>query len=248
MLVTTEAVVLSTLKYGDTSKIAHIYSKEYGKISIIAKGVRTSKSKLSSFIEPLNYCSVSFYKKNSTNLHLLSQAEFVKNFPYLKNSYQNLFIGFSLLEAIAKTLEDSDANTDIFSLLIKSISLLNEPDVNPYSVFTSFNIHLSKKLGFMLDLKDFEINEKSNKLNVLFNIENGNVDRKEEKTSGGSISLNRQLIDKIIKLSKLEIEECAIVEINEDELMRIYELFIRYYSYHLDKTIKFCSLDFIQNK
>ncbi len=248
MLVTTEAVVLSTLKYGDTSKIAHIYSNEYGKISIIAKGVRTAKSKLLPIIEPLNYCSVTFYKKNTSNLHLLSQADFIRNFSFLKNSYQNLLIGFSLLEAISKTQEDNDSNSDIFALLLKSISLLNEPDVNPYSVFTSFHIHLSKKLGFMLNLNDFEIKEKSNNLNFLFNIENGNVDRKEEKTNGGSIALNNEIMDKIMKLSKLQIEECAIVEINDEELIRINNLFVRYYSYHFDKTIKFCSLDFLQNK
>lgn len=248
MLVTTEAVVLSTLKYGETSKIAHIYTKDFGKTSIIAKGVRTAKSKLASFIEPLNYCNFTFYKKRTSNLHLLSKAEFVKNFPYIKNSFHNLIIGFSLLEAITKTQEENDANVDIFNLLIKSISLLNEQEVSPFSVFASFHIYLSKKLGFMLNFNDFDIKDKCNNFSILFNIENGKIDSSKEKSNGNSIPLNSQVLEKIKKLSNLKIEECPIIEITESELRYVNDLFIRYYSYHLDKAICFNSLDFLQNK
>ena len=40
---TTVGIVLKTFSYGDTSKIIRCYTKDFGKISMIAKGIKTSK-------------------------------------------------------------------------------------------------------------------------------------------------------------------------------------------------------------
>ena len=87
MLVESEAIVLQVRKYNDTSKIALLYSKEYGKISIIAKGAFTTKSGVSGMLEPLSYVKIFFYKKASSDLHLLKSIEIVTHLNKILKNY-----------------------------------------------------------------------------------------------------------------------------------------------------------------
>lgn len=59
------AVVVRTMKYGETSKIVTLYSLRAGLIKLIAKGVRKAKSRLGGILEPLNVVEVIFITKHS---------------------------------------------------------------------------------------------------------------------------------------------------------------------------------------
>ena len=65
MIVSTDAIVLRSMKYGETSKIVTLYSKKFGKIKVIAKGARSAKSKFGASLEPMMHSSVIFYKKGT---------------------------------------------------------------------------------------------------------------------------------------------------------------------------------------
>ena len=66
----TKAVVLKSFPYGDTSKIARIYTREFGKISVIGKGIRKSKVLQSGYLEPLNYLNLIFYHNTKRQLQI----------------------------------------------------------------------------------------------------------------------------------------------------------------------------------
>ena len=63
MLCSTSAIVLNYTKFGDTSLICNLYSKDYGKFSIIAKGARSLKNPHGAILEPLNYIDLIYYFK-----------------------------------------------------------------------------------------------------------------------------------------------------------------------------------------
>ncbi|MEL7362835.1 MAG: recombination protein O N-terminal domain-containing protein, partial [Bacteroidota bacterium] len=48
MIVRTDAVVLRTLDYGETSQIVALFAREHGLLSVIAKGSRRPKSRFGS--------------------------------------------------------------------------------------------------------------------------------------------------------------------------------------------------------
>ena len=58
MLLSTEAIVLKSISYGDSSIISSILTKNYGKISIIAKGVKKNKSTSRVLLEPLTIVNI----------------------------------------------------------------------------------------------------------------------------------------------------------------------------------------------
>jgi DNA repair protein RecO (recombination protein O) len=63
MIAETKAIVLHTRKFSDTSKIATLFTSDFGKISVIAKGAAKPKSKFGSSLDPLSYINISFIKK-----------------------------------------------------------------------------------------------------------------------------------------------------------------------------------------
>ena len=60
-LKSTSGIVLKTFSYGDTSKIIRCYTRDFGKISLIAKGVKTSKTLQIGYLEPINCISIDLY-------------------------------------------------------------------------------------------------------------------------------------------------------------------------------------------
>lgn len=67
-----EGLVLKAIKFGETSKIITLYTKEFGKLSFIAKGGSDPRKKLSSTLQFLSHIGVVFYLKKERELHLLS--------------------------------------------------------------------------------------------------------------------------------------------------------------------------------
>ncbi|HSP87123.1 MAG TPA: DNA repair protein RecO, partial [Ignavibacteriaceae bacterium] len=64
-IIKTEAVVLSKMDYRDSSNILSLYTKDFGKLSVIHKGARSPKSKKGFIAEPLNHLHIIIYKKDS---------------------------------------------------------------------------------------------------------------------------------------------------------------------------------------
>ena len=69
----TEAVVLRKRDFRETSLIVEFYTREFGKMSGILKGIRSEPQKFASTLEPFSLNEIIFYSKRSSSLHLVSQ-------------------------------------------------------------------------------------------------------------------------------------------------------------------------------
>jgi DNA repair protein RecO (recombination protein O) len=73
--VATPAIVLSTLRYGETSKIARLATRDLGVQSAIAKGALRPKSRFGAALHLLSEGHATLYLARSSDLHTLSQFE-----------------------------------------------------------------------------------------------------------------------------------------------------------------------------
>ena len=76
----TEAIVLRRMDFRETSLIVDLYTREFGKLSGILKGIRVEPDKFASALEVSSHNDVIFYKKASTSLHLVSACDLKDNF------------------------------------------------------------------------------------------------------------------------------------------------------------------------
>ncbi len=153
MIVSTEAVVLHSMKYGDTSKIVSLYSRKYGKIKVIAKGARTLNNKFGASLEPLTYSSVVFYKKEQKTLYLLSKSEIVQPQKHLFSHSEKMLIGLALVELINKVMHDEEEHEEIFQLLTNALHSINTAEKNLFNIIIAFQLQLFHHFGFGLELQ-----------------------------------------------------------------------------------------------
>ncbi|MEE9166468.1 MAG: DNA repair protein RecO [Candidatus Neomarinimicrobiota bacterium] len=144
----TEAVILRSFYYGDTSKIARCYTRDFGKVSIIAKGVRKSKQLQSGYIEPMNYLSLLFYYAPARRLQIFSKAEFQSIWLGLKKDVKKLTYGFAVVELIDKAVTGEEPQDQLFQLLVDILQAINDSEGNINLIFWYFEMHLLVLLGF----------------------------------------------------------------------------------------------------
>lgn len=174
-IVKTEAVVLSKLKYGDTSYITSLYTKEFGKISAIIKGARGPKAKIGLMIDPLNYIHTVIYKKDSRDLQIISSVDLLSNFTGLKDDLEKLKYSQAILELVKKLTAEHEVNKKLFLAIIRIFELLSLPEEPPNILFGRFLLFFISELGYKIDLEKCKSCGKSiiDEPNLAYNFEIG---------------------------------------------------------------------------
>ena len=119
MLYKTEGIILKSTEYEEADKIVTIYTKNYGKITAIAKGARKTKSKFGSSLEILT-CSVFLFYKGR-NIDIVSQAEILESFFSASKEVIKFAFAANCVEVVNKLTEEREINIG-FCLLYTSPS------------------------------------------------------------------------------------------------------------------------------
>lgn len=152
-IIKTEAVVLSKMNYGDTSSIVTLFTKDEGKISAIAKGSRSAKSKYGRIIDPINYLLVVFYKKDSREVQLISGAEILDYYPSIKTDLDKLKYAYAIIELVKNLFAEHDVNRTLFKGLVRILSNLNSSKEKPEVSFGRFFIFILKQVGYEVQIE-----------------------------------------------------------------------------------------------
>jgi DNA repair protein RecO (recombination protein O) len=148
MLIKTEAIVLRSMKYRDTSKIVTFYTQEYGKLKGIAKGARTAKNKFGSALEPMTLSMLVIYKKEHRDLHLISQCDAIDSFKNLTEDLDRMTTALAVIELIHQVTHDEERNTALFALLGETLSALNSSLKNYSSFLHAYRLRLVSLFGY----------------------------------------------------------------------------------------------------
>ncbi len=89
-LVTTEAFVLKSFRYGETSMIYRLFTRDRGVVPVIAKGVRRPKSRFGASLDPFHRLKVVYYDKQSRDIQTLSQVELLAAHPGVVASLERM--------------------------------------------------------------------------------------------------------------------------------------------------------------
>ena len=216
-LITHEAIILRTVKYGDTSKILTLYSKNNGKINCIVKGARNIKSRVLGVIEPFNHITIVFYNKPSRDLQMLSKAETIKNFTLIKCNLDKLTICYRILEMMNKAVYDKEHSHELFELLIKIFSYVNENPSESLISYLYFQIHLCEVLGIS-PIDKVELEGGTYKSRELF--------------------LNRVQYGAIKFLLENEIEKMAESTLTSETILNLMSIYDKYLSDHTENFLK----------
>ena len=122
----TEAVVLRSIKWSETSKIVTLYTLGFGKVRVVAKGARRPKSKFGASLEPITHSAVVFYRKEGRDLHTLSQSDLIASFPKLKSDLSSLTYASAVCELTDRLIAGEEPNRPLFRALLETLGGIEE--------------------------------------------------------------------------------------------------------------------------
>ena len=102
----TQGLVLNKRDLRETSLIVDFYTKEFGKICTILKGIRTDPKKFASNLELFSLNEIIFYRKTHSSYHLVSQADKIDNFTRVRGNIERTTTASFMMEIRKKMLED----------------------------------------------------------------------------------------------------------------------------------------------
>ena len=143
----TESIVLKKHDFRETSIIANFYTRDFGKISGILKGIKEDIAKFASTVEPFSYNEIVFYKKRNSSLHLVTQCDEKDNFTALRQNVFKISSGSFMMELLDKIMPQEEKNEEIFNLTLASLKEL-ETSNNPNKIMTIFKIKILALSGF----------------------------------------------------------------------------------------------------
>lgn len=112
---TSEGFVLARRNFGEADRIIDIYSKEKGKISLIAKGVRRTGSRKRGHIEI--FSKVNFQAVNGKGMGILTEAELVDGYKEIRKSMKKFSLAYYFVEVIGKITHEGEQNYELYNFL-----------------------------------------------------------------------------------------------------------------------------------
>ena len=181
----TEGVILAHRNFGEADRILTIYTKDHGKITALAKGVRRPRSKKGGHVELGNWSKI--FVARGKNLDLLTEVETKRAFGIDQFTQEKANKIYHLLELVDTLTAEKQKNPGVFVLLVRYLkNIENGENFNLVSIV--FKIKLLSALGFFS--ASFLKDSKTKK--VLTFLENEDFDRIKEKITKSQKALGPQ--------------------------------------------------------
>ncbi len=143
-----EAIILRARKQGETSKVLTLYTREFGKMSAMAKGSRGIRSKYLGALETFNYVSLVLYKKEGRGMQYLSDASIIEPFSSIHSTLGKMALAAVPCEIIDKSEEDDHSHPEQFQLLLNTLTALEKNASGLRNIIRAFQVHYISMAGF----------------------------------------------------------------------------------------------------
>jgi DNA repair protein RecO (recombination protein O) len=142
------ALVVRATDWSETSRIATLFTREFGKVRALAKGGRRLKSSFEIAFDLLTVCEIVVIRKHSGGLDLLTEARLVEKFPALRADLPELYCGYYIAELLADGTADYDPHPALFDAAVAILrDLAENPKLRP-SRLGAFELVWLRELGY----------------------------------------------------------------------------------------------------
>lgn len=234
MIYKTNGIIIRRTNLNEADRIVTIFSKDYGKIRIIAKGVRKINSKIAGNLEP--FCLSSLNIAEGKNLDVVTSALIEKCYFNIRNDLKATGFVQYFGELIDKLTEDNDPHPEIYFLLDEVLDNLNS--INSELLIPYFEWNLLSALGYSPELhrcvhcrKNIIESEK-----IYFNFDRGGLICKA--CNKGDLAISANAIKMLRLLLKHQINILSKIELDRKTFTEIKETTRKYLTHISDKEFK----------
>ena len=163
MIKKTAGIVLSYLRYQETSIIVKIFTRELGLKSYLINGVRTlGKGSKMAHYQPLTLLDLVVYDKESAGLQRISEAKLLYPPTLIPFDFSRTGVALFMTEVISRSIYENYQNEHLFDFLQSSILYLDKKEAKLAHFPIVFLIEKAKFLGFGPEEASFILSESKN--------------------------------------------------------------------------------------
>ncbi|MBI1939615.1 MAG: DNA repair protein RecO [Ignavibacteriales bacterium] len=229
-LIKTRAIVLRKLDYGDTSRIIHLFTEDFGKISAILKGGRSGKSKKIMLVDVMNNVQIVLYKKETREVQIISEVDLLQHYPNISDDFDRMMHASAIIELLLNLTVENENNHRLYIGTARAFELINNRAKNPKLIFAKYFLFFIKEIGYEFPVTHCSICGKeltSDVLSVAYNFESGILcgDCKQDRLIHSELS--KELFNLLFCLSTKK-NDIVYEERNLVVIIKLLEKFLRY--------------------
>ena len=228
MIVKSEAIILRTVNYSESSLIATAFTRQHGKIGLIAKGARKPKNKFAAFLEPGQILETVYHYKGSRSVQTLSDLSYREKLHTLRTDIEKMALVVITMEFCNQVLHDNEVNEPVFDFLMKLLPWIDHQNDVPGLMFPYIQIRMAKHLGIGLQI----LEEPNGRNGGYINIESGTIS--ESADDGNSIRLGEKQFWFISRSLQAMNSSLFDVNLSSNEIRTLIGHLDSYFRYHIE--------------
>lgn len=144
--------VIKRINFGEADRFITLFTKDNGKMEVVARGVRKISSKRASYTELLTL--INFQAIKTSKNYILTEVQQVRNFEATKSSLEKIGVLFFICELVDRLCPDGQKHADIYNLIFQT--LLNIEKQENAQHISDFQLEMLSLLGFWDRKRKFE--------------------------------------------------------------------------------------------
>src|ERR1019366_9989916 len=136
MIVKTEGIVLKSFDFRETSRIAAFFTRDFGKVKGVLKGIRKDPKKFGSSIAQFSLNDIVYYQYRNSDLHLVSHCDMKDYYSGLRQDLERMTAASYASELIDTLMPAEEQSGQIYSLMRAFLHSLQSTEDVPKLVHT----------------------------------------------------------------------------------------------------------------
>ncbi len=224
MICKTDGIVIHSLKYGETSIIARIFTRELGMQSYLVRGVRKAKSKTKQLLfQPLTLVSMVAYHKEKDGLQNIKEINLKETFQSIPHDIQKTSLAIFLAEIFSYALKNQESNSRLFDFLHDTLLYLDQTNGRIADFHLVVLLQMSRFLGF-------QPRNNHSRRNPYFNLREGLY---QPLVEDATLCLDKELSSAFHNISVTELRGLDKLRIPKTQRKDLLSKTIDYYRHHV---------------
>ncbi len=233
----TEGFILKTQDYRDTSLLATFYTRDHGKVRAIVKGIRDTRARFGSTLEPFSLNEILFYRrKRGGDLHHATQIELVRMFSEVREDLERLSYACYFTDLLNQLTETEDPNEAIFELMRDALTFLGS-GASAKRTARIFETKLMDLLGLMPEIKNCAVCQTEAPEPAFFNVSMGGVLCKNCQGGSGGFPVSRGTLNFMDRAQRTPLGNLANVKVVQDVGEELEKTLRRFVDFHLQTKL-----------
>ena len=243
MYLTIRAIVLRVTDYNDRDALLTVLSRDHGKLTIKARGLRRKNSPLTAPCQLLSFGEFTLFEYKGQ--YTINEAHSIELFSPLRRDLNKLSLGTYFAQAAEVISQEDLPNPELQSLLLNCLYALSTLSMNEWKVKAVFELRAACLAGYMPDL--FGCHNCGNQNPDRFDISEGMLECHSCRSMGGGIRMpvTPVVLEVMRYICLCEPKRILSFQVDPENLERLCNLTEAYLTTQLERG--FATLDFYKS-